>query len=109
RAERAVGKELHMPQLQPLVALTGAHAGLQSGLEVERCRVPDLWRHARGRERERERSMRDPHQDADLELTAITRPPERGVGARLLEGLDAGDASPERFGLCPHRCGVAIR
>jgi len=97
RSERAVGEEFHVTEPQPLVALTGAHSAGERGLEIEPRRVADLRRGTGGRERECERAMRYPHQRADLERAAVARPPKRRVGARLLQRLDAGDSSLQRF------------
>src|SRR5207245_8613021 len=85
-----------------------AHAARERGLEVEGGAVADLGRGPRGGERQRERAMWYPHERAQRELSALARPPERRVGARLLQGLDAGDTALQRFVLRPQGCRVAI-
>src|SRR5205814_6072602 len=108
RAKCPVGEELHVTELQPLVALAGLHSHLEGGVEVETSGIADLWWRAGRGKGQRERSMRDAHQRADLEVAAIARSPERRVGAGLLERLDAGDPSLQRLLLRAHRGGVAV-
>src|SRR4029077_5107336 len=79
RAERPVSEEFHVAELQPLVALTCPPPGRERRLEIEASRVANLRRGPGGRERKSERSMRDAHQCADLQVTALARPPQRGV------------------------------
>ena len=51
RAERPVAEKLHVTDLQPLIAITGAYSAFDGRVEVELADVPDLRRRSGRRDR----------------------------------------------------------